>query len=71
MGLFRPSLEAFTVSLVIWPERYHSLLGAGRAARQIGDAERARDHYEQLLVVVGDAETARDGVVEARGFVAG
>ncbi len=73
LALERPAdaLEAFTVSLEIWPERYHSLLGAARAARQTGDAEQSRDHYEQLLEVVGDADTARDGVVEARGFVAG
>ena len=73
LALERPAdaLEAFTVSLEIWPERYHSLLGAARAARQTGDAEQARDHYEQLLEVVGDADTARDGVVEARGFVVG
>jgi Flp pilus assembly protein TadD len=46
-------------------------LGAARAAQQIGDAEQARTHYEQLLEVVGDAATTRDGVGEARGFIAG
>ena len=73
LALDRPAdaLDAFTVSLEIWPKRYHSLLGAARAARQIGDAEQARAHYEQLLEVVGDADTTRDGVGEARGFVAG
>ena len=73
LALDRPAdaLDAFTVSLEIWPKRYHSLLGAARAARQIGDAQQARAHYEQLLEVVGDADTTRDGVGEARGFVAG
>ncbi len=73
LALDRPAdaLEAFTVSLEIWPKRYHSLLGAARAARHMGDAEQARAHYEQLLEVAGDAEAARDGVGEARGFVTG
>ncbi len=73
LALDRPAdaLDAFTASLEIWPKRYHSLLGAARAARQIGDAEQARAHYEQLLEVVGNADTARDGVGEAREFIAG
>ncbi len=71
LALDRPvdALDAFTVSLEISPKRYRSLLGAARAARLIGDAEQARAHYEQLLEVVGNADTARDGVGEARGFV--
>jgi tetratricopeptide (TPR) repeat protein len=69
--LERPSdaLEAFAASLRIWPQRYHSLLGAARAARELGDAEHATQYYEELLDVVGDAKTQRSGVVEAKAVV--
>ncbi len=67
----RPSeaLDAFAASLEIWPKRYHSLLGAARAARGSGDAARAKRYYQELLDVVGDAATARSGVAEARAFL--
>ena len=66
--LERPSdaLEAFAASLRIWPKRYHSLLGAARAAWHLGDVERAKKYYEELLDVVGDVKTGRSGVVEAK-----
>jgi tetratricopeptide (TPR) repeat protein len=69
--LERPAdaLEAFAASLRIWPQRYHSLLGAARAARELGDVAHAKQYYGELLDVVGDAKTQRSGVVEAKAFV--
>jgi tetratricopeptide (TPR) repeat protein len=68
MELDRPgdALEAYETSLEIWPNRYHSLLGAARAARAAGDDARARDHYAALIDVVGDSGSDRAGVAEAR-----
>jgi tetratricopeptide (TPR) repeat protein len=63
------ALEAFAASLRIWPQRYHSLLGAARAARELGDVAQAKQYYGELLDVVGDANTQRSGVVEAKAFV--
>lgn len=63
------ALEAFEASLGIWPKRYHSLLGAARAAQRLGDTQRAKHYYRELLVVVGDEPTERRGVSEAREFV--
>ena len=65
------ALAAFDASLAIWPGRYHSLLGAARAAAAQGDGAQARDYYAKLLAVVGDATTARAGVAEARAALAG
>ncbi len=65
------ALAAFEASLAVWPNRYHSLLGAARAARQSGAEDAARALYQRLLGVVGDAETERPGVQEARVFTSG
>jgi tetratricopeptide (TPR) repeat protein len=65
------ALEAYAASLQIWPRRYNSLLGAARAARAAGDAAAARQYYQELAGVTGDAATDRAGVREARDFIAG
>lgn len=68
LELGRPAeaLAAYQSSLGIWPNRYHSLLGAARAANQADNHDEARAMYRTLLDVVGDAETGRPGVDEAR-----
>ena len=62
------ALAAYAASLETWPGRYNTLLGAARAAVAVPDAERARRHYAKLLEVVGDAQSARPGVAEARTY---
>jgi tetratricopeptide (TPR) repeat protein len=71
LGRAGEALEAYEASLEIWPGRYHSLRGAARAAAAAGDRAAAADHYGRLLESVGDAETTREGVREARAFAAG
>jgi tetratricopeptide (TPR) repeat protein len=71
MELDRPgdALAAYEESDSIWPERYNTLLGAARAARQAGVIITARNYYERLLANTnGDAD--RTGIHEARGFIA-
>lgn len=71
MELDRPdeALSAYEESDAIWPERYNTLLGAARAARQAGENISARQYYERLLAATnGDAD--RSGILEARGFIA-
>lgn len=62
------ALQAYETSLDIWPRRYNSLLGAAGAARALGEREKAREYYGQLLEVTAMAETDRPGVREAREF---
>jgi tetratricopeptide (TPR) repeat protein len=71
--LNRPAdaLAAYKSSLAIWPKRYRSLLGAARGARQAGEGDEARAYYAELLEVVGDAETDRPAVSEAREYLSG
>ncbi len=63
------ALAAYEAGLEIWPARHHSLLGAARTARYLGEEERAREHYATLLDVSEDVETDRVGVREARSVL--
>jgi hypothetical protein len=69
MELERPAeaLEAYRASDAVWPGRYHTVLGAARAARAAGDEDGAGTYYAQLLEIAGGSE--RDGVAEARRFI--
>ena len=69
MDLDRPgeALEAYEASDAIWPERYNTLIGAARAAREAGDERTARKYYERLLGKTGDSERA--GLKEADAFL--
>ena len=62
------ALTAYEASLGSWPGRYNTLLGAARAAAAMPDVAKAQTYYEKLLEVVGDAETTRPGVEEARAY---
>ncbi len=70
LELDRPAeaLTAYEASLDSWPGRYNTLLGAARAAAAMPDVAKAQTYYEKLLEVVGDAETTRPGVEEARAY---
>ena len=65
------ALEAYEGSLEAWPNRFQTLVGAARASRAIGDDGRARGFYARLVEVIGEAESDRPEVTEARDFVAG
>lgn len=67
LELHRPAeaLEAYQRSLATWPARYHSLLGAARAADAAGDDGVAADYYRTLLETVNRENSRREGVREA------
>lgn len=63
------ALDAYRKSLESYPRRFNSLLGAARSARDLNDAQTARDYYAQLLEVAG-AGTRKLGIEEAKRFIA-
>ncbi len=65
LGQPADALAAYEAGLDVWPNRYHSLLGAARAARDAEEPGRAEAHYSMLLDVVDELETNRAGVAEA------
>jgi hypothetical protein len=46
------------------------LYGAGRAAELSGDAEVARGYYDALVEVTANADTDRERLRHARGYLA-
>ncbi len=65
----RDALEAYERSLALYPNRFNSVVGAARAARQIGEREKARVFYEKLRAVA-DPQSRRDALAEMREYLA-
>jgi hypothetical protein len=67
LELDRPgeALACFRSSAEVWPRRYHTLLGAARAAAAAGDEAASREYYRALLDSVA-ADSERAGIAEAR-----
>ncbi|MFW5947153.1 MAG: hypothetical protein ACOCUW_01565 [Gemmatimonadota bacterium] len=64
------ALAAYERTLDTWPRRYHSLLGAARAAEE-ADGEGAESYYRALAELAVDADPGRQGAREAREQVEG
>jgi tetratricopeptide (TPR) repeat protein len=64
----REALDAYNRSLVLYPRRFMSLLGAARAARASGDESVARTRYQELLDLAGSG-SRESPLDEARAFV--
>jgi tetratricopeptide (TPR) repeat protein len=67
-GQTAEALAMYRTSLILYPRRFNSLLGAARAAAATGDAVAAREYYQELLTIaVGSGR--RTELEEARQFV--
>ena len=62
------ALKEYEQSLRTDRNRFRSLLGVARAAKQTGDTPKARDAYEKL-VALASADTDRPEVAEAKAFL--
>ena len=51
------------------PNRFGSLLGAARAAKQTGDSATARDAYRKLLALSKPVGPGRPELAEARSYL--
>ena len=51
------------------PNRYRATSGAARAARQAGNAAKAKLHFAALAELGTKSDTQRDSLVEARQFL--
>jgi Tfp pilus assembly protein PilF len=52
------------------PNRFRSLLGEARAAKQTGDSETAHDTYRKLVALSKPVGPARAELAEARSYLA-
>jgi tetratricopeptide (TPR) repeat protein len=63
------ALSEYERSLGMEPKRFRSLVGAARAAKMSGAADKARAFYTQIVDICSSASTERPELVEARAFV--
>jgi tetratricopeptide (TPR) repeat protein len=67
----KAALTEYDRSLHADPNRFRSLVGEARAARQSGDAATAKQAYQKLLTLAqADAAAARPELAEAKAFLA-
>jgi tetratricopeptide (TPR) repeat protein len=63
------AIIAYQAALERGPNRYNSLFGAGRAAELADDPVTAARYYRLLLELTQQADTEREGLVHARGYL--
>jgi tetratricopeptide (TPR) repeat protein len=63
------ALTAYEQSLQVERNRFRSMLGMARAARQTGDTSKAREAYEKLVTLAA-AGSDRPELTEAKAFLA-
>ena len=64
------ALAAYRRSMAIYPKRFNGLLGAARAASEVGDRSAARGYYSELLEVAAGG-TRKAELAEARSYTRG
>lgn len=69
MKKFPEALEAYEASLKISPNRFNSLYGAGHAAEQAGNLEKAKAYYAKLVKLTEKGEGERPRIKQAKAFL--
>jgi hypothetical protein len=63
------ALAEYKISLATAPNRFRSLIGEARAAKQAGDAAEAHEAYRKLLAQCPSAAPERPELVEAKAYL--
>jgi hypothetical protein len=63
------ALQAFQQSFKSAPNRFRGFYGAAKAAERLGDRAQARQYYEKLVALCGQADSNRPELAEARTFI--
>ena len=69
-GMAPEALAAFEATIKKEPNRFNAIAGAARAAERLGDQAKAKDYYQKLTTLAGNADTVRPDLVAARAFLA-
>ena len=64
------ALAAFEATLKKEPNRLGAYVGAAKAAEKSGDKVKAREYYEKIVAIAGDADETRTEVADARAILA-
>jgi len=70
LGRPQEALFEFEKSLAATPKRLRGLYGAGKAAELLGDTDKGRAHFRNLVEQTRNAEVDRDEIREARKVLA-
>ena len=65
LGNYQEALSAYKDSLITWPKRFNSILGAARAAKEANLDDAANDYYRELLIISLGAKSSRPELTEA------
>ena len=65
----KEALAAFEATLTKEPNRLGAYVGAAKAADRSGDRTKAREYYEKIVAIAGDADNTRTEVADARAFL--
>jgi len=68
-GMAREALAAFEGTLAKEPNRLRGLAGAAKAAEQLGDSAKAHTYHGKIVSMVGDADSTRSEIADARAFL--
>jgi hypothetical protein len=63
------ALAAFEATLTKEPNRLNGLAGAAKAAELSGDKVKAKVYYDKILAMVGDIDSSRPEIGDARAFL--
>lgn len=69
LGKYDEAIDAYKESLLISPNRYNSLYGAGYAAESSGDLKKAKLYYSKLMELTSSADSERPSLKKARAFL--
>ena len=69
-GMAKEALAAFEATLKKEPNRLGATLGAAKAAERLDDQAKAKDYYQKLTTLAGNADTVRPDLAAARAFLA-
>ena len=69
-GMASEALAAFEATINKEPSRFNAVAGAARAAEGLGNQAKARDYYQKLTTLAGNADTVRPDLAAARAFLA-
>jgi tetratricopeptide (TPR) repeat protein len=69
-GMAREAFAAFEATIKKEPNRFNAIAGAAKAAERLGDQTKAKDYYQKLTTLAGNADTVRPDLAAARAFLA-
>lgn len=70
LGKYNEAIDAYEATLLISPNRFNSLYGAGYAAQNTGDLTKAKFYYEKLIALTSGVESDRQSIKNASAFLA-